>query len=339
MFKSLDNENSKTSKWLKLFNEDFKNRFLSLLSYDFSKFESGLVLNILNFQSNLTENINNLTFDELDFHFSKYDIKRIYSYSKNLIDYHVILDLVPLITRLYFKKKLSFHLSLTQASILISIGLQNKEISKIGLGLESNQILAQFNKIIKKFVTFINEVEKKRISNKNKNIYNEVKLINSDPNTTLEDLNKKDINEKKLIKQNKEEILFDQIKELDDIFEKPLDENNKEDDKEKNVDNSNKKKRKLNEIVSENDTNKKKNIAQELLKNEGKYKITVSNLDIDLNNNEKKIALSVSESIENKNKQDIKKHMFKDDKDLKKEKDEINKKIFKKGGGKRKIKE
>lgn len=43
-----------------------------------------------------------LTKEELDIHFSKYDVKRLEMYSNNLVDYHLIMDLVPTLAKIFF---------------------------------------------------------------------------------------------------------------------------------------------------------------------------------------------------------------------------------------------
>ena len=70
---------------------------------------------------------------ELDLLFSKYDFKRLNSYSKNLIDYHVIIELVPIIANLYFSNKLPFSISFIQAAILVGIGLQHHSINDLNV--------------------------------------------------------------------------------------------------------------------------------------------------------------------------------------------------------------
>ena len=57
---------------------------------------------------------------ESDQSFNAYDIKRLEMYAQNLVDYHLVIDLVPEITKLYFTNKLGedFSLSLVQAVTL-----------------------------------------------------------------------------------------------------------------------------------------------------------------------------------------------------------------------------
>jgi N-acetyltransferase 10 len=83
-------------------------------------------------------------------------------YALNLVDYHLIIDLVPEIGKLYFMNKLGseFNLSLVQSAILIGIGLQHKTVEELEkeLQLPPNQLLALFNKIIKKMISLLEEI-------------------------------------------------------------------------------------------------------------------------------------------------------------------------------------
>lgn len=67
----------------------------------------------------------------MDLHFSNYDLKRLNAYARSLVDYHVILDLVPSIAKLYFLGKFQFSISYAQAAILIGLGLQRKQIHEL----------------------------------------------------------------------------------------------------------------------------------------------------------------------------------------------------------------
>jgi len=69
----------------------------------------------------------------LESHLTVYDLKRLESYSNNMLDYHVILDLLPIIAYLYFSKQLGNDIKLSgvQSSILLGIGLQRKNIDDL----------------------------------------------------------------------------------------------------------------------------------------------------------------------------------------------------------------
>uniref|UniRef100_A0A669BNR4 RNA cytidine acetyltransferase n=1 Tax=Oreochromis niloticus TaxID=8128 RepID=A0A669BNR4_ORENI len=97
MLKELNtDENPEQSQWLSAFSKDFRRRFLSLLSYQFSNFHPSLALSILQ----------NKNSSELAAHFSPYDLKRLELYSRSMVDYHLIMDLVPTVARVFFLKQL-----------------------------------------------------------------------------------------------------------------------------------------------------------------------------------------------------------------------------------------
>lgn len=66
------------------------------------------------------------------------------SYAKNMVDFHLVMDLVPTLAKLFFTKKTipkgAVNLSYVQSTILIGIGLQFKKIEEIevDLGLNSS---------------------------------------------------------------------------------------------------------------------------------------------------------------------------------------------------------
>jgi N-acetyltransferase 10 len=95
-----------------------------------------------------------LTKADLDRLFSPFDLKRLESYANNMLDYHVILDMVPMIATLYFTGRLKSGISLSgiQQCILLGMGLQRKEVEAIAeeLPIASSQLLAMFIKILRK---------------------------------------------------------------------------------------------------------------------------------------------------------------------------------------------
>ena len=122
---------------------DFCNRFLYLLSFQFSEFSVALALSLLQYEG--LESCD-LSHDQLMNYFNNYDLKRLELYSRNMADYHLVTDLIPkcrtpplfiylfiylfvylfiylfiylfvclfLVSLLYFTNKLSFSLSLVQ---------------------------------------------------------------------------------------------------------------------------------------------------------------------------------------------------------------------------------
>ncbi|KAJ1987527.1 N-acetyltransferase 10 [Dimargaris cristalligena] len=171
--------------WLQAFAQDFQRRFIHLLAYQFRDFTSVTALSIMN-------NVNPSDADalaasgqataapsnqplvnnraELFRELTPFDLKRLESYSNNLLDYHVIMDLLPTLAGLYFNHRIidlsakqdgdteeypPLTLSAIQSSILLAIGLQCKSVSDLEkeLNLPSNQIMGMLIKIIKKCYT------------------------------------------------------------------------------------------------------------------------------------------------------------------------------------------
>ena len=158
MLRTLDTSTNDTP-WLGAFSRDFHKRFLSLLSFQFRAFPSVLSLSINESAmqgANLDTSspVQPLMKPDLDALFSPFDLKRLDSYANNMLDYHVILDMIPTISHLYFTDKLkpAVKLSGVQAAILLAIGLQRKVLEDVEkeLGLHASQLLAMFVKVVRK---------------------------------------------------------------------------------------------------------------------------------------------------------------------------------------------
>ncbi|KAJ4271505.1 N-acetyltransferase 10 [Fusarium torreyae] len=151
-------ENSDDRSWLGAFSRDFQKRFLSLLSYNFRSFSPSTACGIdesANAGAKLdSTEIQPLTKADLDRFLTPFDLKRLESYANNMLDYHVVLDLVPVIANLYFTGRIKSNISLSgvQQAILLAIGLQHKDIEVISqeLSLPTPQLLAMFIKILRK---------------------------------------------------------------------------------------------------------------------------------------------------------------------------------------------
>ncbi|KAL2058265.1 hypothetical protein ABVK25_001883 [Lepraria finkii] len=160
MIRTLSGNSGNTDNaWLGAFARDFHKRFLSLLSYQFRAFPSVLALSIIESANAGTKLDTSYTPEplmksELDGSFSPFDLKRLDSYANNMLDYHVILDMIPPIAHLYFTGRLKPAVSMTgvQSSILLAIGLQRKVLEDVEkeLGLPASQLLAMFVKIVRK---------------------------------------------------------------------------------------------------------------------------------------------------------------------------------------------
>jgi N-acetyltransferase 10 len=161
MLRSLETTTSDGS-WVAAFAKDFQKRFLSLLSYQFRTFPAVTSLSIdesASAGSKLDVDLapKPITKRELDNLLSAYDLKRLDSYANNMLDYHVILDMLPKVAELYFTGRLKGQVKMSgvQTAILLAIGLQRKEFSDVEkeLGLNNSQLLAMFVKVIRKVAT------------------------------------------------------------------------------------------------------------------------------------------------------------------------------------------
>lgn len=158
MLKSLVSD----ATWLNEFNEDFKRRFVALCGYQFKTLPVTLSLNILEPGKSQQGN------KEAAVSISPYDLKRLESYANNMLDYHMILDLIPTLSRAFFLKQLprvtessdtvdseqgGMSLSPVQSAILFAIGLQYRPIEDMEseLKLPASQVLAMFIKVVRKF--------------------------------------------------------------------------------------------------------------------------------------------------------------------------------------------
>jgi len=109
-----------------------------------------------------------LTKTQLDEYLSPFDLKRLESYADNMLDYHVIVDMIPLIAQLHFTGRLrgSVKLAGVQQAVLMAIGLQRKTLEDIEkeLNLPPAQVLAMFQKTIRKVATCFRHLLSQAIS-------------------------------------------------------------------------------------------------------------------------------------------------------------------------------
>nr|XP_023509621.1 RNA cytidine acetyltransferase isoform X2 [Equus caballus] len=161
-----DEDEANQGAWLAAFWKDFRRRFLALLSYQFSAFSPPLALNIIQNRSAGKPAQPALCREELEALFLPYDLKRLEMYSRNMVDYHLIMDMIPAIARMYFLNQLGdLALSAAQSALLLGIGLQHKSVDQLEKEIElpSGQLMGLFNRIIRKVVKLFNEVQEKAI--------------------------------------------------------------------------------------------------------------------------------------------------------------------------------
>jgi N-acetyltransferase 10 len=107
---------------------------VGLKAHDADRSKGMSLLHCIIAQTCLTQSwIADLTSSELSLLLTPFDLKRLESYANNMLDYHVILDLLPTVASLYFQKRLGdeIRLSAVQSSILLAIGLQRKSVEEV----------------------------------------------------------------------------------------------------------------------------------------------------------------------------------------------------------------
>ncbi|EEC47512.1 predicted protein [Phaeodactylum tricornutum CCAP 1055/1] len=172
MVRALPRRSGVDDSWLYAYLSDARRRFTTLFSGPFRHLDVRLALSVfdnMDVPSNTTEAkqragalAGTLTFKELDYFLTPYDLKRLELYGRNLCDHHLVMDLLPIIGRLYFTGRFGsdFNLSSVQAALFCGIGLQNKSVDILTreLGLPTNQVLAMFNKAVRKMSIALNSV-------------------------------------------------------------------------------------------------------------------------------------------------------------------------------------
>ena len=154
---------AKRVAWGKEYATDFRKRLTALLGLALRGMGVDLALSLLD--PNLASAANASadiapSSEQLEYLLGPYDLRRLESYAHNLVDHHLIMDLIPLLASLRFTDKLRTPLSHVQAAILLGLGLQHKSIDDIGkeLGLPSSQILSLFNKAVRRMVNALRKV-------------------------------------------------------------------------------------------------------------------------------------------------------------------------------------
>jgi N-acetyltransferase 10 len=109
------------NQWLQAFWLDFRRRFISLLGFQFRKISPALALAVLHnkavneshsgissFYVRVLGKYNSyqifildISRQELEMQLSQYDLKRLEYYSRNMADYHLIMDLLPNVSKIY----------------------------------------------------------------------------------------------------------------------------------------------------------------------------------------------------------------------------------------------
>lgn len=129
--------------------QEFVRRLLMLLGGPLRSLPPALAHDLIRSHHSLTKPEKSLTWKEVECHISGHDLRRLEKYSKNIVDRHLVTDIVPAVAMLFAQQKLiDLQLSNLQAALLVGAGLQNKELMVVGeaLGLSPQSTLGNFNR-------------------------------------------------------------------------------------------------------------------------------------------------------------------------------------------------
>lgn len=170
MVRSLPKRSGVDDAWLPAFMGDTRRRLITLFGGCFRETSVRLAMSVLDSLADVSKqsavrmgsNAGKITAEELDYFITPYDRKRLELYGRNLCDHHLVSDLLPVITRLYFLGRFGpeTQVSNVQAALLCGVGLQSKSVDDLNkeLTLPANQVLAMFNKAIRKLSNALNAI-------------------------------------------------------------------------------------------------------------------------------------------------------------------------------------
>ena len=184
MLRALPKRTGFDESWLQSFMVDVRRRFIALLGGAFQDLDVRLAVSVLETmddapsRNEMEEEVPTpgaeksgsltpkITAEELDYFLTPHDLKRLELYGRNLCDHHLVTDLLPTVCRLYFTRRFGadFSVSSVQAALLCGIGLQHRNVDNLTavLGLPSNQVLAMFNKAVRKISIALNTILEER---------------------------------------------------------------------------------------------------------------------------------------------------------------------------------
>lgn len=160
MISCLKHDSDGSNDWLSSYYNDFRRRILKLLGKSFGTFTTGLALSLLE-NKNVKLRDQTLSQQILDVHFLPHDVQRLESYTRNQIEYRLILDLTQDLGFMFFDGKLNFvKIDPLQKALILGVGLQNRTIDNLAeeFNMPGNQLLAKFYDCIKKLTSGIMSV-------------------------------------------------------------------------------------------------------------------------------------------------------------------------------------
>lgn len=218
-------EKVETNDWLNQYFIDFRRRVLKLLGKSFRKFSTGMALSLLdNRAAKITgQELTQTTIDEI---FLPHDVQRLEMYTRNQVEYKLIMDLTTDLAQLYFQSKMaSANIDSLQKAILLGVGLQHKTMDNLAeeFNMPSGQVLAKFYDCMKKLTKYVHSVLESTIES---TMTNESELNTGEGLVALDKSINEDLAEdvKKLQKKQKKELARLKKENLDQFMIKGTDE-------------------------------------------------------------------------------------------------------------------
>ncbi|KAL1379448.1 hypothetical protein pipiens_003790 [Culex pipiens pipiens] len=217
-------EKVETNDWLNQYYVDFRRRVLKLLGKSFRKFSTGMALSLLdNRAAKITgQELTQATIDEI---FLPHDVQRLEMYTRNQVEYKLIMDLTLDLAQLYFQSKMaSANIDSLQKAILLGIGLQHKTMDALAeeFNMPSGQVLAKFYDCMKKLTKYVHSILESTIES---TMANESELNTGAGLVALDKSINEDLAEdvKKLQKKQKKELARLKKENLDQFMIKGTD--------------------------------------------------------------------------------------------------------------------
>lgn len=126
-------------------------------------FSVDLALHLLSNKKTEKPQKEDLSLSELSKMITAYDLGRLKSFTNNMVEYRLIVDLVPSLAKIFFLFNVAgldgLHLSPIQKGILIGIGLQFKTVDTLAteLNVDGKQLLGKFRDMMRQM---LNSIEK-----------------------------------------------------------------------------------------------------------------------------------------------------------------------------------
>ncbi|GIX61623.1 ATPase domain containing protein [Babesia caballi] len=148
--------------WINEFCEDFLRRLLGLGGSCWRSLPATMLLMMLTASSEHVAAQDHKSLLEV---FTSFDLGRFERYAAQIAEFTLVTDLLPVMCRFVFEKKVDISLSYLQCAILLGIGCQGKSPAALSqeLNMPLNQTMALLHKSVSKFSKKLSALEKEQV--------------------------------------------------------------------------------------------------------------------------------------------------------------------------------